>query len=378
MLNTQEFGRQLEQRGFNFFSGVPCSFLKSLINYAISEVNYLGAANEGDALAACAGAYLGGKKPVVMLQNSGLGNAVSPLTSLTHTYKIPVLGFVTLRGEPGISDEPQHELMGVITEKLLETMGIPWAYLPQDQADISSALETAESYLAQGQTFFFVVKKGTFDSYKLTDQKQVARVIPQITATTPTRSDKPSREQILEIISQAKDADTYLLATTGFSGRELYEVADCAQHFYQVGSMGCVSAIGLGLALSQPSKKVIVIDGDGACLMRMGNMATLGHYKAPNLLHVLLDNAHHESTGAQETVSSSVDFAAIAASCNYTQVISAAGTADFKAHLMQWIQDPQNSFLYQATRLGIKENLGRPKITPLEQQQRLRSAIAAN
>ena len=137
MLNTQEFGRQLEQRGFNFFSGVPCSFLKSLINYAISEVNYLGAANEGDALAACAGAYLGGKKPVVMLQNSGLGNAVSPLTSLTHTYKIPVLGFVTLRGEPGISDEPQHELMGVITEKLLETMGIPWAYLPQDQADIS-------------------------------------------------------------------------------------------------------------------------------------------------------------------------------------------------------------------------------------------------
>ena len=129
MLDTTAFGQALKERGFDFYSGVPCSFLKDLINYAINEAVYIMAANEGDAVAVSTGAALGGKKSVVLMQNSGLGNAVSPLTSLNAIFRIPVLGFVSLRGEPGLNDEPQHELMGTITDKMLETMQIDYAVL---------------------------------------------------------------------------------------------------------------------------------------------------------------------------------------------------------------------------------------------------------
>ena len=132
MLNTQEFGTALKGLGFDFYSGVPCSFLKYLINYAINDCDYVMAANEGDAVATAAGAYLGGKKSVVLMQNSGLTNATSPITSLNYSFQLPILGFVSLRGEPGLSDEPQHELMGKITGEMLSLMKVDWEYLAQD------------------------------------------------------------------------------------------------------------------------------------------------------------------------------------------------------------------------------------------------------
>ncbi len=123
-LNTHQFGNELKTLGFDFYSGVPCSFLNNLINYAINECHYIMSTNEGDAVATCAGAYMAGKKSVVLMQNSGLTNASSPITSLNFSFKLPVLGFVSLRGEPGIQDEPQHELTGTITEKLLSLMAV--------------------------------------------------------------------------------------------------------------------------------------------------------------------------------------------------------------------------------------------------------------
>lgn len=114
------------------FSGVPCSYLKNLINYAINEFDYVAAANEGDAVAIASAAYIGGQKSVVLMQNSGLTNALSPLTSLIYPFRIPLLGFVTLRGEPGVPDEPQHELMGRITTQLLEMVNVEWRYLSKD------------------------------------------------------------------------------------------------------------------------------------------------------------------------------------------------------------------------------------------------------
>src|SRR5688572_19491789 len=176
MINTKKFGDEMKALGFDFYSGVPCSFLKSLINYAINECDYVMAANEGDAVAIASGAQLGGKKSVVLMQNSGLTNATSPLTSLNFTFKLPVLGFVSLRGEPGVKDEPQHELMGQITEKMLALMRVEWAYLPEDEKEAINQLREANRHIEEGRTFFFVVKKGTFGDVKLNPQalKQVS------------------------------------------------------------------------------------------------------------------------------------------------------------------------------------------------------------
>ena len=134
------------------------------------------------------------------------------------------------------------------------------------------------------------------------------------------------------------DADV-LIATTGFTGRELYSIDDRNNHFYMVGSMGCASSLGLGLALARPDKRVIIIDGDGAGLMRMGNFATLGKYAGGNLLHILLDNEAHDSTGAQSTVSDSIDFTAIAAACGYRHVLRAHETTDIEALLQSGTPD---------------------------------------
>ena len=143
MINAGDFLTSCMGRGFRFFTGTPCSYLKPIINYVMSDdaFSFVNAANEGDAVALASGATLAGKKSVVMFQNSGLGNAVNPLTSLSYPFKIPLLLIVTLRGEPGgPKDEPQHELMGKITTDLLDNMRIGWTYFPESTDKIKTVL----------------------------------------------------------------------------------------------------------------------------------------------------------------------------------------------------------------------------------------------
>ncbi|MFP6698732.1 MAG: thiamine pyrophosphate-binding protein, partial [Alphaproteobacteria bacterium] len=132
MINADDFLGPARDEGFDFYTGVPCSYLTPLINRVINDPanRYVGAASEGEAVGIAAGAWLAGRKTVVMCQNSGLGNAVNPLTSLNVPFNIPTLLVVTWRGQPGLADEPQHELMGQITPALLDTLRIPHMAFP--------------------------------------------------------------------------------------------------------------------------------------------------------------------------------------------------------------------------------------------------------
>lgn len=372
MIDTRAFGEAMKARGFDFYTGVPCSFLKDLINYAINDCDYVGAANEGDAVAIASGAQIGGRKSVVLMQNSGLTNAVSPLTSLNYCFKLPVLGFVSLRGEAGLADEPQHELMGQITTRMLELMQVEWAFLSDDMEQAREQLEQADRVIASDRPFFFVVKKGTFskEALKSGDTEPRAKHA-EILRRNENRAPLLGRYEALSILNRLKDAQTLQLATTGFTGRELYEVEDSKQNLYMVGSMGCISSLGLGLALSQPERKVVAIDGDGALLMRMGNMATTGRYGPSNLLHILLDNHAHDSTGGQETVSAGVDFAAIAAACGYERVEDVSGEEEFEQAVRKWQEHPKLTFIRLPISTGAKEDLSRPKVKPYEVKERL-------
>src|SRR3954469_11016913 len=120
MITADQFIDAAGARGFDFYTGVPCSYLTPLINGVLSSraLRYVGAASEGEAVAIAAGAWLAGRRTVVMCQNSGLGNAVNPLTSLNAAFNIPTLFITTWRGQPGVPDEPQHVLMGQITQDL--------------------------------------------------------------------------------------------------------------------------------------------------------------------------------------------------------------------------------------------------------------------
>lgn len=371
MLQTSEVGQFLSSRGFDFYSGVPCSFLKDLINYAINEEDYVMAANEGDAVAIASGAYLGGRKSVFLCQNSGLANAVSPLTSLTYTFKIPLLGFVSLRGEPGLQDEPQHELMGQITSELLTTMRIRHAVLSQHSEKALEQLQEADAWIEKGESYFFIVQKGTFEKVALLPQKVSSQVKTTIVSGSPAEV-RPTRYEVLnEIVQTIQVEDAIVLATTGLTGRELFEIADRDNQLYMVGSMGAVSSIGLGLAIARPDKKVIAIDGDGALLMRMGAMSTVGYYKPKNLYHLLLDNGAHESTGGQFTASPIVNFPKIAEATNYERVETVEDVETLSTSLNHWLTKGGLTFTYVPTKTGVKPNLGRPDVTPEQVKSRL-------
>jgi phosphonopyruvate decarboxylase len=360
MLDTRRFGEVLKREGFDFYSGVPCSFLKDLINYAVNECEYVMAANEGDAAAICAGAFLGGRKPALLMQNSGLGNAVSPLTSLNAIFHIPVLGFVSLRGEPGLADEPQHELMGVITGGMLETMGIEYAVLSPDQGEAERQLAAAAAVFGGGRPFFFIVRKGTFSAVPLREDK---RPVP--------RQGLARRFDLLRGVRAGAPEDALFLATTGFTGRELYTLGDTPNNLYVAGSLGCVSSLGLGLSLARPDKRVIVLDGDGSLLMRAGSMGVNAWYKPAALLHVLFDNQMHESTGGQFTVSPGVDWPRLAGAFGYPAVSRADDPAALQRETEDWAKGGGLRFVYVPTAAGAPADLGRPRVRPQEAAERL-------
>lgn len=375
MIATQQFGNELKKRGYDFYSGVPCSFLKYLINYAINECDYVMAANEGDAVAIASGAYLGGKKSVVLMQNSGLTNATSPLTSLNFTFQLPVLGFVSLRGEAGLGDEPQHELMGQITEKMLKLMKVKWAYLSADFNESKKQLKKADKIIAQGETFFFVVKKDTFDEVKLKEQN-LKTLQNKSKVKSTEKLELPTRRETLKILTDLSDKETVLLATTGKTGRELFEVADKPNHLYMVGSMGCIGSLALGLALARPEKKIIAIDGDGSLIMRLGSLTTNAYYQPTNLLHIVLDNNTHDSTGGQATVSHNIDFVDQAAAVCYPIAIKVNGLDELTKAIVKWQMNGGLTFIHLKIAKGSTKELGRPTMKPHEVKTRLMNFIS--
>lgn len=398
MIEARHFVEAARERGFEWYAGVPCSYLTPFINYVLQDpsLEYVSMANEGDAVALIAGVALAGgrRRGIAMMQNSGLGNAVSPLTSLTWTFRLPQLLIVTWRAQPGVPDEPQHALMGPITPKMLETMEIPWELFPSQIDAIGPALDRATAHMDKtGRPYALVMQKGTVGPYALKPGADGAgrrsAVTPGATTASPASQAevssaraileplhldpeaRPSRQAALrEVVARTPVASTAVLASTGFCGRELYAIEDRPNQLYMVGSMGCVVPLALGLALARPDLRVVALDGDGAALMRLGVFATVGAYGPPNLQHLLLDNGVHDSTGGQATVSAHVSFGEIAAACGYASALE----TDDVARIGAWLEAPPGQgpvFARLLTRAGTPDGLPRPAVTPVDVKTRL-------
>ena len=369
MIEAKDFIEAARKLGFVRYTGVPCSFLTPFINYVINDnsLEYISSSNEGDALATTSGSVIGGQRSIVMMQNSGLGNAISPITSLSHVFKIPFLIIVTHRGQPGVKDEPQHELMGKITKDLFDIMEIPSETFPNVKKAIIPALERAEEYMSKEQRpYAFIMSKGTVAPQELDNQllNNIAKRKNEIHSLFSKKVTSLDRNTVLRrIIKNSPKDKTILIATAGYTGRELFSIEDRDNHIYMVGSMGCASSFGLGLALARPDLKTIVIDGDGAGLMRMGNFSTIGTYAGNNLIHILLDNEVHDSTGAQSTVSKNIDFSMIAKACGYSTIFS-GNKIELIDELFLTEKNEGPIFGHLKICSGTIENLPRPNIRP--------------
>jgi phosphonopyruvate decarboxylase len=309
VIAAEQFCAELDARGFTFASGVPCSYFNGPITLLSRQPGrYVPAANEGGALAAAAGAALANARSFVLLQNSGFGNLVNPLTSLTTTYRIPVLVFTSLRGWPDpAGDEPQHALMGQSTHALLDVLGIAHGTLraEDDLPEFRKLIDNAEQELTAGRQAFVLVAKGAVGS---------------VPADPPPARGLVSRE-VVRLVAELTQ-DCLVVASTGFPSRELFAVADRPGNFYMQGSMGHASSFGLGVAHARPDRTVLVLDGDGSALMHLGALSVIGDSAPPNLLHVVLDNGIHESTGGQPVASGGTSFAGIAAAAGYRTAVA--------------------------------------------------------
>jgi phosphonopyruvate decarboxylase len=385
MIAAEAFCGAARAAGFGLTTGVPCSYLTALIDHVIEASSrgagrYVGATDEGSAVAIASGAEVGGARAMVLMQSSGLGNAVSPLTSLSAVLEIPALLVVTLRGEPGgPPDEPQHALMGAITGDLLATMRIPSEPFPTEDAAIEGVLARAVHHMNAKRTpYALVMKKGSVRPGP-PSTRPLAHPVPPAVEQARWPEEHPSRRAMLAAVRAAAGSSDVLIATTGHTGRELHALGDAPDQLYLVGSMGCASSFGLGLALAAPWCRVVVLDGDGAALMRLGALATLGHERPDNLVHVVLDNEAHDSTGGQATASGGVDLAQIARACGYPRVARATTAAELGQLVSSgtW----ELTFVHAKIRSGARQpggdDLPRPTVAPRDVAERLRALVRA-
>jgi phosphonopyruvate decarboxylase len=378
VIDADTFLRQAKFKGFDFFTGVPCSFLTPLINGVLndSETPYVAAASEGEAVAIAAGAWLCGRETVVMFQNSGLGNAVNPLTSLSYPFRIPTLLICTWRAGPGLADEPQHELMGEITPDLFEVMRIPYNLFPSDDDRVAPMLDDALAQMNENQLpTAFIMQKGDVADQDLGDVATPLAVAGGDIVDRRANGTLPSRYAALEAMLGIVPDNAGIIVTTGKSGRELFTIEDRKQHLYQVGSMGCAAGMGLGVALNT-EKPVVVVDGDGALMMKMGTLATVGAYQPSNLVHLVLDNGTYDSTGGQPTVSGGVDFAACAVAAGYKHGARADSIAGFEQTLADALSTDGPTLIHMKIEPGSLSKLGRPTVKPPEVARRFKAFLA--
>lgn len=368
MINIVSFLNSLNNNDVDFYTGVPDSLLKDFCAYITDNVeskNNITAANEGAAVGLAAGYHIAtGKFPLVYMQNSGIGNAVNPLLSLADSdvYSIPMLVMVGWRGEPGKKDEPQHVKQGKVTLDLIEAMGYKYTVIDSDTENIDEVISEAKSFIQENNCpYFIVVRKGTFEPYKLKTKK--------------INNFELVREDAIKTIVDNLSSKDIVVSTTGKTSRELFEYREELKQshdndFLTVGSMGHASQIALGISLNT-EKQVYCFDGDGATIMHTGSLAITGSLSPKNYKHVIFNNGSHESVGGQPTVGLDTDLCKIAEASNYTKILSAETKADLISKIEEFKACDGPALLEVKIRNGAREDLGRPTTTPIENKLNL-------
>lgn len=369
MISPKFFIKALKENGIDFFAGVPDSLLKNICAYITDHsdaAHNIIAANEGGAMGLAAGHYLAtGQIPVVYMQNSGEGNIINPLASLTdkEVYNIPVLLVIGWRGKPGVHDEPQHVKQGKVTTGLLNTMGIDYTVLSKEEDKAAVQIKKAVEYMQRTkECYALVIEKDTFDTYTLQNVEK--------------NDFELSREEAIQTVADALERKDAIVSTTGMISRELFEYRTSMNQgherdFLTVGSMGHASQIALAIALEKPDRKIWCFDGDGAAIMHMGSMAIVASKAPQNYVHVVFNNGAHDSVGGQPTVGLSINIPQIAKAVGYKNAYSVCTKENLLTILDEVKRQDGPTLLEIKVKKGNRKDLGRPTTTPIENKEAL-------
>ena len=368
MIRPEFFIEKLRANGIDCFAGVPDSLLKNMCAYITDHfdaAHNIITANEGAAVGLAAGHYLATGQPAcVYMQNSGEGNIINPLASLTdqEVYNIPVLLLIGWRGRPGVHDEPQHVKQGKVTTGLLNVMGINYEVLAKEEDKAEKQITKAIKALQNKDAFALVIEKDTFDDYTLQNVE-----VNDLTM---------SREEAIQTVAAALGEKDCIVSTTGMISRELFEYRAAMNQgherdFLTVGSMGHASQIALGIALAQPERRVWCFDGDGAAIMHMGSMAIVANKAPKNYVHVVFNNGAHDSVGGQPTVGLKIDLPAVAKAVGYKATYSVDSKAELENILAKVNSFESPTLLEIKVKKGNRKDLGRPTTTPIQNKDAL-------
>lgn len=366
--------------GIGCVSGVPCSILEPLQRQveAHGSLRYLPACIEGEALALAAGTYLGGGQGAVLLQNSGLGNLINPLLSLTVPYQIPVLMWISHRAQPGSADAVHHVPMGNATEPLLDAMAIRHERF--DPAQGVAQLKRALAYVStERRSFAFIVARGALGkapTRPAVTSRATGLERAEILRFGTAHGQLPSRKQAFEHILPFLEGQR-VVSTTGYMSRELSSLGRFDRHFPMQGSMGFAPALGLGIACQSKERGVTILDGDGALLMHLGSLATIAHTRPRPFTHLVFDNQAYVSTGGQPSASSVVDFPALASAAGYVSTADCRaedGLHDALRFLAEQVEGPR--LLRIAIDSKEADAAERPSLLPEQISERFRSGAS--
>lgn len=362
MIDPRIFYEKLESEGIDFYVGVPDSLLANFCSYVDTKGknHHLISANEGNAVAIAVGYHLSTNKiAAVYMQNSGLGNSINPLVSLADpsVYKIPMLLIIGWRGEPGLKDEPQHKKQGEITLRQLDTLDIPYLLFDANSDVKSIVREAIVNLNNRSAPVAIVVKKDTFKKNVIKSDRNRLNV-------------KLLREKVLEKILKLTDENDLIISTTGKTSREIFELRKknniTQRDFLTVGGMGHVSSIALGVAIGNPKRRVICLDGDGSLLMHMGSLPVISKHGPRKFIHILLNNNTHESVGGQPTSADVIDFEKMVLSIGYTAYEYVDTLEDLKNAWISLLNKKGPVMLEVKIKNGSRKNLGRPTTSPEE------------
>ena len=369
MINCETLWEIFKRQGITYFTGVPDSTFKEWMSFLEEkhgiEITNRIVAIERDAVGWAAGYHAAtGEIGVVYMQNSGLGNVVNPITSLTdpEVYNIPLLLMIGWRGELGEKDEPQHKKMGRITEPLLDVLEIKYSILPDTAEEAEKLIKESAEYIRKtGRPYALIIRSGTLEEYK-SHAKESCNY-------------EMTREEAIKIIIDEMNESDVVVSTTGKTSRELFELREKEKSghdrdFLMVGSMGLASSFGAEIALQKPEKRVFIFDGDGAAIMSEGVFSTIGFYSPENFYHVIFDNGSYDSTGGQPTTSSIVDFEKVALANGYKTASTVKTEQELRTYVRKTETEKGPWLIVVKVKKGARKDLGRPTSSPVENKQK--------
>ena len=381
MLTGSSFAELLDAHGLTFATGVPCSLIEDLIGTLETGVPipYVPAVREDIAVGLAAGAWLGGRRPVVLMQNSGLGTSMNALASCALMYGLPALLIVTWRGYEG-KDAPEHILTGAITERHLELLGVPHRVLAAHSAadDVAWASATMD---ARSQPVALLVPPGVFpgahgSGYR-TEPSRGATVKAGAVAPRAFEPLIPRISRYAAIRAAVKQLGTEpVIHANGYPSRESQAVADRPQNFYMIGSMGLASSIGLGVALARPAEAAVVFDGDGNLMMNLGILPMIAAQAPRRFVHCVFDNEVYGSTGNQRSAASGVRLDAVAAAAGYASSVAAVTEEEIATHVARALATDGPHFILAKV---TAEQADVPRIahTPTQIRDRFKASLGA-